>query len=133
MTGCPSHPLGADYYRSSALSLASDMLGKLLCTNIGGGVRRYRITETEAYFGEEDTACHAHRCPTGRARVMYRAGGLAYVHRCHMYNLLTIVTGGADQRPGGVRRPRQGRQGARPGPVHVRVADVPFGIPLDGG
>lgn len=85
--------LGSDYYSGDAISLAADMLGKLLCTNIGGGVRRYRITETEAYFGEEDTACHAHRCPTGRARVMYRAGGLAYVHRCHMYNLLTIVTG----------------------------------------
>ena len=111
MTGCPSHPLGADYYRSSALSLASDMLGKLLCTNIGGGVRRYRITETEAYFGEEDTACHAHRCPTGRARVMYRAGGLAYVHRCHMYNLLTIVTGPEGHPEGVLIRGVEGHDG----------------------
>ncbi len=70
------------------------MLGKLLCRRFpNGDVRRYRVTETEAYCGEDDTACHAHRCPTGRARVMFSAGGLAYVHRCHMYNLLTVVVG----------------------------------------
>ena len=86
--------LGADYYAGDALDLAPDMLGKVLCRRSdGGAVRRYRITETEAYYGEGDTACHAHRCPTGRARIMYSAGGLAYVHRCHMYNLLTVVTG----------------------------------------
>ena len=85
MTGCSPRPLGADYYRSSALSLAPDMLGKVICRKlVDGVVHRYRITETEAYFGEDDTACHAHRCSTGRARVMYSAGGLA---------LLTIVTG----------------------------------------
>ena len=94
MTGCSLRHLGAEYYLSSALSLAPDMLGKVICRKLADGVvRRYRITETEAYFGEDDTACHAHRCSTGRARVMYSAGGLAYVHRCHMYNLLTIVTG----------------------------------------
>ena len=61
--------LGAEYYSSDALALASDMLGKVLCRRSDDGVvRRYRITETEAYFGEDDTACHAHRCPTGRAR-----------------------------------------------------------------
>ena len=82
------------YYSRRSVELAPDMLGKFLCRRFEDGtVRRYRITETETYFGEEDTACHAHRCPTGRARVMYSEGGLAYVHRCHMYNLLTIVTG----------------------------------------
>lgn len=85
--------LDRSYYSRSSVELASDMVGKLLCTSIGGGIRRYRVTETEVYYGEGDTACHAHRCPTGRARVMYSAGGLAYVHRCHMYNLLTVVTG----------------------------------------
>ena len=85
--------MGRAYYSRSALELAPDMLGKLLCRRFDDGtVGRFRIVETEAYYGEEDTACHAHRCSTGRARVMYSAGGLAYVHRCHMYNLLTIVT-----------------------------------------
>ena len=86
--------LDRSYYSRSSVELALDMVGKLLCRRFDdGAVRRYRITETETYYGEEDTACHAHRCPTGRARVMFERGGLAYVHRCHMFNLLTIVTG----------------------------------------
>ncbi len=85
--------LGPGYYAGGAESLARDMVGKVLCRGSPDGVRRYRITETEAYVGEGDTACHAHRCPTGRARVMYFPGGVAYVHRCHMYNLLTVVVG----------------------------------------
>ena len=115
MTGRSPRPLGADYYRSSALSLAPDMLGKVICRKLADGVvRRYRITETEAYFGEDDTACHAHRCSTGRARVMYSAGGLAYVHRCHMYNLLTIVTGPEGTSPcTGRRCPRRDTSGWR--------------------
>ena len=76
--------MGRAYYSRSALELTPDMLGKLLCRRFDDGtVGRFRIVETEAYYGEEDTACHAHRCSTGRARVMYSAGGLAYVHRCH--------------------------------------------------
>ncbi len=85
--------LDRSYYSRPATELAPDMLGKLLCRRFPDGVRRYRVTETEIYYGTEDTACHAHRCPTGRARIMFEAGGLAYVHRCHMFNLLTIVTG----------------------------------------
>ena len=85
--------LDRSYYARPATELAPDMLGKLLCRRFPDGVRRYRVTETEIYYGMEDTACHAHRCPTGRARIMFESGGLAYVHRCHMFNLLTIVTG----------------------------------------
>lgn len=85
--------LPRSYYQRPATELAPDMLGKLLCRRFPDEVRRYRIMETEAYFGTEDTASHAHRCPTGRARIMFEPGGLAYVHRCHMFNLLTIVTG----------------------------------------
>ena len=130
--------LGRAYYSRSALELAPDMLGKLLCRRFDDGtVGRFRIVETEAYFGEEDTACHAHRCSTGRARVMYSAGGLAYVHRCHMYNLLTIVTGtprrGPDQGRGRARRSRKDRQGPWSGALHVRVSDVPGLVPVAGG
>ena len=88
-----SRILGPEYYLGSAEDLAPDMLGKLMCFRDGDSVVRLRVTETEVYSGEEDTACHAHRCSTGRARIMYSAGGVAYVHRCHMYNLLTVVTG----------------------------------------
>ena len=104
--------LGRAYYSRSALELAPDMLGKLLCRRFEDGtVGSFRIVETEAYFGEEDTACHAHRCSIGRARVMYSAGGLAYVHRCHMYNLLTIVTGPEGHPEGVLIRGVEGHDG----------------------
>ncbi len=86
--------LGKGFYARGAEELAPLILGKLLCRRYPDGtVRRYRVTETEAYCGVDDTACHAHRRPTGRASIMFSEGGLAYVHRCHMYNLLTVVAG----------------------------------------
>lgn len=85
--------LGPEYFRRPATELAPDLLGKVLCRRAAGGTVRRRITETEAYFGEEDTACHASRGRTARSEGLYHAGGEAYVHRCHMYWLLTLVTG----------------------------------------
>ena len=70
------------------------LVGKLLCRKIGDEVIRARITETECYFGEEDTACHAHKGKTNRTEVMYGEGGRAYVYLCYgIHNLLNITTG----------------------------------------
>ena len=44
-------------FSADALALAPRLLGKFLCRRLADGtVLRRRITETEAYFGEEDTA-----------------------------------------------------------------------------
>ena len=86
--------LGAEYYRRPATELAPDVVGKILCRRMGDEVIRLRITETECYFGEEDTACHAHRGRTPRTGILYAAGGYAYVYLCYgMHNLLNLVTG----------------------------------------
>ena len=88
--------LGMEYYRRPATELAPDVVGKLLCRRIGDEVIRLRITETECYFGEEDTACHAHRGRTQRTEILYAEGGYAYVYLCYgMHNLLNLVTGEA--------------------------------------
>ena len=85
--------LQADYYMQSALILAPDLLGKILCRRTEGGVLRYRITETEAYDGQTDSACHAHRGKTPRNSVMYEKGGTAYIYLCYgIHNLLNVVT-----------------------------------------
>lgn len=71
------------------------LLGKLLCRSTESGIVKRRITETECYFGEDDTACHARRGKTPRTEVMYRAGGCAYIYLCYgIHYLLNIVTGG---------------------------------------
>ena len=93
-----SAPCRLTDFSADAVTLASRLLGKFLCRRLADGtVLRRRISETEAYFGEEDTACHAHRGRTPRTDVMYEAGGCAYVYLCYgMHELLNVVTGPKD-------------------------------------
>lgn len=87
--------LSEEDYRLDAVAMAKELLGKVLCRRLDDGtVVRARIVETEAYFGEEDTACHAHKGRTPRTDVMYEPGGCAYVYLCYgMHSMLNIVTG----------------------------------------
>ena len=90
--------LTAQDYRRDAVAMAKALLGMTLCRRLDdGSVLRARIVETEAYFGEEDTACHAHKGRTPRTDVMYAPGGYAYVYLCYgMHDMLNVVTGPAD-------------------------------------
>jgi DNA-3-methyladenine glycosylase len=89
--------LKAADYRKDAPAMAPDLLGKLLCRKLGAAVIRRRITETEAYYGEEDTACHASKGKTERTKIMYQGGGYAYIYLCYgIHWMLNVVTGDAD-------------------------------------
>ena len=90
--------LSRDFYLQDALSAAKAICGKILCVRQhDGSVIRRRITETECYLGEQDTACHAHHGRTRRTEVMYREGGVAYVYLCYgIHDMLNIVTGPAE-------------------------------------
>ena len=89
--------LDKSYFTKPATTLAKDLLGKILCRQTENGVLRARITETECYFGEEDTACHAHKGKTNRTKTMYEEGGITYVYLCYgMHAMLNIVTGCED-------------------------------------
>lgn len=87
--------LGRQFYLTPATEAAKQICGKILCVKqTDGTVSRRRITETECYYGEEDTACHAHHGRTQRTAIMYSQGGVAYVYLCYgMHNMLNIVTG----------------------------------------
>lgn len=95
-----SRRLTAADYRVDAVTAAKALIGVFLCRRLDDGtVLRRRITETEAYCGEEDTACHAHKGRTPRTDVMYSPGGCAYIYLCYgMHEMLNIVTG-AEGRP----------------------------------
>ncbi len=87
----------SEFYNKPALELAPLLLGKILCRRHGGEIIRLAITETEAYCGEADTACHAHKGKTPRNRLMYERGGTAYVYLCygihHLFNIIASVEG----------------------------------------
>ena len=89
--------LDKSYFSAPAINLAPDLIGKILCRRTAEGIIRARIVETECYFGEEDTACHAHKGKTERTKVMYEEGGVTYVYLCYgMHAMLNIVTGPQD-------------------------------------
>lgn len=86
--------LNSKFYSQNAVILAPKLLGKLLCRNLDGEIIKLRISETESYFGEEDTACHAHKGKTERTKIMYENGSLAYIYLCYgIHYMFNIVTG----------------------------------------
>ena len=82
------------FFHRPCLEVARDLVGKVLVHE--GQV--LRISETEAYCGEEDTACHAHKGRTKRTEVMYAQAGTVYIYLCYgMHWMLNIVTGEKDK------------------------------------
>lgn len=87
--------LPASFYASPDVVKASQMLlGKVLCSNIGSRFTAGIITETEAYCGRNDKACHANNgLRTARTEVMYGRPGRAYIYLCYgIHHLLNVVT-----------------------------------------
>lgn len=83
------------YFSRDVLEVAPSLIGKMLVRKLPDGSEiRGIITETEAYRGEEDLACHASKGRTPRTRVMYEQGGHIYIYLIYgMYYMLNIVTG----------------------------------------
>jgi DNA-3-methyladenine glycosylase len=90
--------LERDFYERDVLEVAPGLLAKTLAiSRHDGTAERYIITETEAYRGQEDLACHASRGRTKRTEIMYHEGGRLYVYFVYgMYWMLNIVTGAVD-------------------------------------
>jgi len=89
--------LAQAFYAGNAPDVAPLLLGAWLCHATPEGVLRRRIVETEAYFGEDDTACHAHRGRTPRTQTLYLPGGAVYVYLCYgIHELFNVVTGPAE-------------------------------------
>ena len=89
--------LSYEFYHRHALEVASDLVGKVLIC----GDTRLRISETEAYCGETDTACHASRGRTKRTEVLYADAGTIYVYLCYgMHWMMNVITGDKDDPQG---------------------------------
>jgi len=87
--------LDVGFYRvKEVLSIARNLLGKYLFTNINGEISGGFIVETEAYNGITDKASHAYgNRKTNRTQTMYETGGIAYVYLCYgIHEMLNVVT-----------------------------------------
>jgi len=86
------------YFHHDVVFLAKDLIGKYLFTKIDGQLCGGVITETEAYKGIEDRACHAFGGRrTKRNETMYAQGGVAYVYLCYgIHPLLNVVSNQKD-------------------------------------
>ena len=83
------------YEHEDVVSIARNLLGKILVKNSKKLIQKAIITETEAYKGVEDKASHAYGGRrTKRTEVMYGPPGRAYVYLCYgIHEMLNVVTG----------------------------------------
>jgi DNA-3-methyladenine glycosylase len=93
--------LGEEFYqRHNVVTIARDLLGKVLYTMTGGHITGGMIVETEAYSWKE-RGCHAYdNKKTARNENMVGSGGFSYVYLCygihHFFNVVTNVESVAD-------------------------------------
>ena len=85
------------FYERQVTKVARELLGMRLVRILDGQRISGIITETEAYDGMQDLACHARVGKTDRNVVMFGPAGRAYVYFTYgMHWCLNIVTGAQD-------------------------------------
>jgi DNA-3-methyladenine glycosylase len=85
--------LTRSFFTRDTVDVACDLLGKRLVREVDGLRISGIITETEAYRGEEDQACHARAGRTPRTETMYGMPGMMYIYFIYgMHWLLNFVT-----------------------------------------
>ncbi|HDI74203.1 MAG TPA: DNA-3-methyladenine glycosylase [Candidatus Korarchaeota archaeon] len=87
--------LGRSFYERDAITVAKELLGKLLVHNSEEGRTSGIIVETEAYMGITDKASHSYGGRrTKRTSTLYGKPGTAYIYLIYgIHSLLNVVTG----------------------------------------
>jgi DNA-3-methyladenine glycosylase len=81
------------FYDRPTLTVAAELVGKVLLHETRHGVASGMIVEVEAYIGEDDPACHAAPGPTRRNQPLYGPPGFAYVYLNYgIHHLVNAVT-----------------------------------------
>lgn len=96
----PSDILSPTFFSRSAVEVAPDLIGKILCRRIDQKILYGRIVETEAYSQEEE-ACHAFRGLTKRTEPLFGPPARSYVYKIYgIHHCLNVVTGEIGQGSG---------------------------------
>lgn len=104
--------LQKEFFNRNTVHVARDLVGKFLVRRIGRRTIAARITETEAYRGPHDRACHASRGRTKRTEPLFGPPGSLYVYLIYgMYHCLNFVT----------------EKEGYPAAVLIRAVDMPGG------
>lgn len=83
-----------DFFNGDTVEIARALPGKYLVRHLDGQLLAGRITETEAYIGRCDRACHAYNYRrTARTDTLFMSPGHAYIYLIYgMYHCLNFVT-----------------------------------------
>ena len=85
--------LPRSFYERPTLTVAEELIGKVLVHEVRGRRTAGVIVEAEAYIGEDDPACHAAPGPTTRNAPLYGPPGRAYVYLNYgIHYLVNAVT-----------------------------------------
>src|SRR6516162_7545813 len=80
------------FFNRDAVTVARELLGKLLIRREGRKLLAGRIVEDEAYLGALDPAAHAFNGPTARNAVLFGPPGHAYVYFIYGNHYCTNVS-----------------------------------------
>ena len=86
--------LAQEFFNGDTVEIARALVGKYLIRQYGDIMLAAQITETEAYIGRLDKACHAYNYrKTERTKTLYAPPGTAYVYLIYgMHCCLNFVT-----------------------------------------
>ncbi|UZN04991.1 DNA-3-methyladenine glycosylase [Cellulomonas sp. S1-8] len=107
--------LARTWYAREPLAVARDLLGAFVTSCSDEGTVTVRLTEVEAYGGDDDPGSHAFRGRTARNAAMFAEPGRLYVYRhLGLHHCVNVVT-----EPAG-----------RPSAVLLRAGEVVEGVEL---
>jgi DNA-3-methyladenine glycosylase len=90
--------LGREFFVTDVVTLAQNLLGKIIVKKIDNQIVKCKIVETEAYKGPEDKGCHSYNNRrTERTKYFWNIGGCLYIYSIHQSLCLNIVANDADK------------------------------------
>lgn len=98
----PARIVPQSFYNRPTLTVAGELLGKVLIHRTRAGATAGVIVEAEAYIGEDDPACHAAPGPTRRNAPLYGPPGVAYVYLNYGIHYLVNAVTEREGRPAAV-------------------------------